>query len=139
MKVTSTDHLNYIEIENEIHPLRKHFSYAWIKQYLMNLGRLGDQGAEANHASYCVRISFGGYMEPVEQVMESIKRSQDISLELYNKCYEQWQLDTVKAASWRSEGRDNTNISALLALSPDGFKIWQHCKSESVYYTIVQS
>ena len=42
-------------------------------------------------------------MEPVEQVMESIKRSQDISLELYNKCYEQWQLDTVKAASWRSE------------------------------------
>ena len=103
MKVTSTDHLNYIE--NEIHPLWKHFSYAWINQYLMHLDRLGDQGTEANHSSYCVRILFGCYMEPVEQVSESIKRSQDISSELHNKRYEQWQLDTVKAASWRSEGR----------------------------------
>ena len=64
-------------INKEIHGLQKNFCYRWIKSYPMNMGRLGDSGAEANHSSICHRISFGGYMEPVRFVTKAIQRNQE--------------------------------------------------------------
>jgi len=142
LKVSSPSLLNYIE--NEINPIRIHFCYAWIKQYDMNLGRLGDQGAESNHSSYCQRISFGSFMEPVEQVTESIGRQQDISAELHNERYEKWHNDSIKASDWKIKGEDSSgvkknmhDVNALLSLSPSGYAIWEHCKSEYIFCSML--
>ena len=48
-------------------------------------------------------------------------------------------MDQVKVNSWKAEGRDENDILALVSLSPDGFKIWENSKSESVFYTKVDS
>ena len=135
LKVSSPALLDYID--SEIHPIRTHFCYAWIKQYDMNLGRLGDQGAESNHSSYCQRILFGLFMEPVKQVSKSIERQQDISSKLHNQRYKKWHNDSVKASAWKIQGEDSNgvkidmhDVNALLSLSPSGFTIWEHCKSE---------
>ena len=82
-QVESQDLRKYIV--EEIHPIRENLSYAWIKSYHMKLGRLGDQGAELNHSSYYVRISFGGFMNPSKKVSESITRCQDQAAESSNK------------------------------------------------------
>ena len=47
-------------VEKEVHALREHFVFAWIKSYEKKLGRIGDQGAEANHSSIVARLSAGG-------------------------------------------------------------------------------
>ena len=111
-------------IIEEIHPIREHFSYAWIKSYHMYLCRLGDQGAESNHLSYCVRIYFGGYMNPAEQVSESITRCQYQADGLINKIWIFWTKYLNIAKEWKTNGIDPNYIEALLALSLDGLFIW---------------
>ena len=82
---------NYIV--EEIYPIRERFSYVWIKSCHMYLCRLGDQGAESNHSSYCVSICFGGFMNPAKQASESITRCQYQASELSNKRWICWTTD----------------------------------------------
>ena len=42
-RCTSTDLQTYVD--KEVHALREHFVFAWIKSYEKNLSRIGDQGA----------------------------------------------------------------------------------------------
>ena len=121
-QVESQDLWKYI-IE-EIHPIMEHFSYVCIKSYHMHLGRLGDQGAESNHSRYCVRISFGGFMNPDKQMYESITRSQDQAAELSNKRLICWTADLNITNEWKTKGVYPNNIEALMDLLPDGLFIW---------------
>ena len=121
-QVESQDLRKYI-IE-EIHPIREHLFYVWIKSYHMHLGRLGDQGAESNHSSYCVMISFSGFMNPSKEVYDSITRCQYQAAELSNRIWIFWTTDLNISKELKTKGRDPNNIEALLALLSDGSFIW---------------
>ena len=126
-------------IVEEIHPIRENLSYAWINSCHMHLCRLGDQGAESNRSSYCVRIYFCGFMNPTEQVSESITRCQDQATELSNKRWICWTTNLNIAKEWKTKGGDPKNIEALLALLPNGSFIWEHCRDEYPHYSSVPS
>ena len=120
-QVESQDLRKYIV--EEIHPIRENFSYTWIKSHHMHLGRLGYKGAEYNHSSYCVRISFGGFMNPSEKVSESSTRCQYQATKLINKRWMFWTTDLNIAKEWKTKGRDTNNIEALLDFLRDGLFI----------------
>ena len=105
----------------------------------MHLGRLGDQGAELNHSIYCVRISFGGFMNPAEQVSESITHYQDQAAELSNKRWVFWTTDLNIAKEWKTKGRDPNDIECLLDLSPDGLFVWEYFQDKYPHYSSVPS
>ena len=74
---TSTDLQTYGE--KEVHTLREHFVFAWIKSYENNLGCIGYQGAEANHSSIVAILSDGGYLRPGEQLTKHLEKSKYIA------------------------------------------------------------
>lgn len=131
-RVKSTDLQNYID--NEVHSNRKHFVDAWIKSYPLQLNRQGDQGAEANHSSYCNRISFGGFVQPAEQVVQCLERSKDIAKELDSKRYESFTSALQDAATLRKEGKVD-ECNALLQLAPEGKRLWDEAQREYNLYS----
>ena len=130
-QLTSQNHQNYVE--NEIHPNRFHFVDYWIKSYEGQLNRVGDQGAEGNHSSYCARISFGGFVHPAKQLTQCLERSKDIGKELSTNRYELYMKDLNEA----NDLRKNCCIedaNALLSLSPEGLKLWNEAKELAPHY-----
>ena len=89
----------------------------------MNLVRLENKGAELNHSTYCIRIYFGGFVNPSEQVSESITRYQDQDAELSNNIWICWTTDLNITREWKTKGRDPNNIESFLTFLPDGLFI----------------
>ena len=131
-RVKSTELQNYVL--NEVHANRKHIVDYWIKNYPLHLNRLGDQGAESNHSSYCARISFGGFVQPAEQVFQCLERSKDIAKELNIKRWESW-TEALQDAQTMRQNNDIENCMALLKLSPEGLRLWNDSKEESEFYS----
>ena len=117
-----------------MHPNRKHFVDAWIKSYPLQLNRQGDQGAEANHSSYCSRISFGGFVQPAEQVVQCLERSKDIAKELDSTRYESFTSALQDANTFRHEDKMD-ECNALLQLAPEGKRLWDEAQREYKFYS----
>ena len=107
----------------------------WIKKYPHHLDHQGDQGAESNHSSYCARISFGGFVNPAEKIVQCLDTSKDIAKELNLARYHSWTDALANAKEMRRNG-DHDNAEAILNLSQDGLKLWKLAWDQSLSYFI---
>lgn len=124
----------------EVYAHRKHFVSFWTQKYSGHLDRLGNQGSESNHSSYCQRISFGAMVEPAEQLVDCLERSKDLAKELNVLRYKTFTANLEK----RDEIMSNKNATeeeketaiALVQLSPEGLEQWAECNAELPHYSM---
>lgn len=79
-RVKSTKLQNYVV--QEVHSNKMHMVDYWIKAYPLHLDLLGGQYAESNHSNHCTRMSFGGFLQPADQVFQCLERSKDVAKEM---------------------------------------------------------
>ena len=76
-RVRSAQLKNYIV--QEVHASRIRIVDYWTNRHPLYLDRIDNQGAEFNHYSHCTRISFGGFAQPAEQVVQCLERVKDVA------------------------------------------------------------
>ena len=136
-KCPSAIHQTYLE--KEVHVNRHHFVAYWTKSYEGHLNRNGDQGSEANHSSYCQRISFGSFIQPAEQVVQCLERSKDIAkardqtLFKYFSEVRRCAIEINQSSNISFE--DAQNRDAMLSLGKDGYELFKECQAEAMYYS----
>jgi hypothetical protein len=118
-----------VYVEREIHQKRFHFVRAFVTQYPENLGKLGDQGAEANHSSYCSRIGKQSNVEPHVQLQHTLGRQVQINNEraaqLYGYHTECMATACALINDVNATEQDRQKAHAILYLSSEGFLKWQ--------------
>ena len=95
----------------------------WIKSHPSHLNRMVNQGTESNHSSNCVITSFGGFLKPVEQLVQCLGRRKDAANKLNINRWEPWTEALQKVPVMR-QNNDTENYQALLQLSPEGMCLW---------------
>ena len=128
---------------NKVDSKKEHFAHCYTRSYPGHLFRQGDQGSEANHASFCHRISFGCFVEPCKQLVACLERHRDISTEM-NRGRFQYHLDIRRKAVGIQENtastvKDRQNMMAMRSLSPEGLNIWNYCVKESAFLSATPS
>ena len=132
-------HQDYLT--KEVYPNRKHFVSFWTRSYPGHLDRLGNQGSESNHSSYCQRISFGAVTEPALQLVQCLERSKERAAELNLARWKYYSDCLTKRAELLLKGkdlddRDRQNANALIELAPEGLTEWQECNEELPHYSM---
>jgi len=127
-------------LEKEVFANRRHFVSCWTKSYTGHLDRLGNQGSESNHSSYCQRISYGAKVNPAEQLAQCLERSKDIAKELNAARYRNYAnamrlVANISSNSNRTEA-DVQHAHALTHLSSEGLKQWTECNAELPHYSM---
>ena len=62
----------------------------WINSHQSHLNLIGNQDAESNHSSHYEIMSFGGFVQPTELVVQFLWRSKDAAKELNINQWETW-------------------------------------------------
>jgi hypothetical protein len=127
-------------LEKEVFANRRHFVSFWTKSYTGHLDRLGNQGSESNHSSYCQRISYGAKVNPAEQLAQCLERSKDKAKELNAARYRYYtnamaSVANISSNSNRTEA-DVQHAHALTHLSSEGLKQWTECNAELPHYSL---